>query len=152
MTAWPVNVRVTLGGSDCCCGHMNVCVCRGRSWLPGGRGRHLSPAQKEVTLKGYGNDRDSAALQRRTAPLAKQMMLQGATQTPLIMFFIYLLIYLLPVQCQNWFNTSVSSIVVFVLAFFARVAAAIPSCFPRSASISRWPSLKITCSVNQKKK
>lgn len=56
----------------------------------GGRGRHLSPAQKEVTLKGYGNDRDSAALQQRTAPLAKQIMLQGAIQTLVIMvFFVF---------------------------------------------------------------
>lgn len=95
MTAWPVNVRVTLRGSGWCV-HVNLCVCVRACLalrlevlpLGGGADTCLQP-QKEVTLKGYGNDRDSAALQQRTAPLAKQIMLQGAIQTLVIMFFLF---------------------------------------------------------------
>ena len=52
-----------------------VCVCERETLrlgglATGGRGRHLSPAQREVTSQGYGNERDSAALLQRAATLA----------------------------------------------------------------------------------
>ena len=70
--------------SSCVC--VCVCVCvreRERETLrlgglaTGGRGRHLSPAQREVTSQGYGNDRDSAALLQSAATLAIQIIPQG---------------------------------------------------------------------------
>ena len=84
MSEWPDNPEAALCVymhacvCECVCGCVCVCVCVQcvcrLGVLPlGGRGRHLSPVQREVTFQGYGNACDSAALVQRAVTLAIQI-------------------------------------------------------------------------------
>lgn len=105
-------VFVSIHGSSAC-----VCVCALHSgWRSCRWGKGQTPVsspQKEVTLKGYGNGRDSAALQQRTATLAKQIMLQGPKQIIMI-FNLFIYFFNLLVHCQNLFGKDRESIIFFL--------------------------------------
>lgn len=70
-----------------------------------GKGRHLSPAQREVTFPGYGNNCDSAALLQRAAILATQIIPRGKDHLMIFFPHWHLLYFVWGSECGHWFLT-----------------------------------------------
>lgn len=104
MTAWPVNVRVTPGGSHCCRVHMNVGVCVGRScrWGEGwGEGQTPVSSPERGHSQGVWERPWLSSSAAADSSISKTNYAAGSDTNTGYYGFIYLFIYFIGCWCHT---------------------------------------------------